>query len=204
MKILYDKARAPNPRRVRIFLAEKGLEIPSEQVDLGTLEHKSEAFAAINPLQRLPVLILDDGQALTESIAICRYFEALHPQPPLFGIGAREQAFVEMWQRRVELNLLAAIQNVFRHSHPAMKPMEPVQIAEWSEVNRPKIGEFLAIMDSQLGKTRFVAGDNFSVADITAMIAVDFLKPIKMSVPPEMPNVLRWHAEVSARPSAKA
>lgn len=204
MKILYDKARAPNPRRVRVFLAEKGIDVSSEQIDLGTLEHKSDAFKAINPLQRLPVLILDDGEPLTESIAICRYFEALHPQPPLFGTGAREQAFVEMWQRRVELNLLASIQHVFRHSHPAMKPMEPQQVAEWSEVNRPRIGEFLAVLDQQLGKHRFVAGDNYSVADITAMIAVDFLKPIKMGIPPEMANVQRWYADVSARPSAKA
>jgi glutathione S-transferase len=108
-----------------------------------------------------------------------------------------------MWQRRVELHLLAAIQNVFRHSHPAMKPMEPVQIAEWSEVNRPRVTEALAVLETQLGQHRFVAGDNYSVADITALVAIDFMKPVKIGVPPEMTNILRWHAEMSARPSAK-
>ncbi|MGE3869927.1 MAG: glutathione S-transferase [Pseudorhodoplanes sp.] len=204
MKILYDKARAPNPRRVRIFLAEKGIEIPSEQIDLGALEQKSESFTAINPLQRLPVLILDDGRALTESIAICRYFEALQPQPALFGTGALGTALVEMWQRRVEFNLLGTIQQVFRHSHPAMKEMEKPQVADWAQVNRPRVTDFLAILDRQLAQNRFVAGDAYSVADITALVAVDFMKPAKLSVPPEMQNVLRWHAEVSARPSAKA
>ena len=118
---LYDGGRAPNPRRVRIFLAEKGIEIPLESVDLGALEHKSETFTALNPLQRLPVLTLDDGTVITESIAICRYFEALRSEPPLFGRGALEVALVEMWNRRVELNLYAAVSAVFRHLHPAMR-----------------------------------------------------------------------------------
>jgi glutathione S-transferase len=203
MKIIYDKARAPNPRRVRIFLAEKGIEIPVENVDLGALEHKSEAFASLNPMRRLPVLVLDDGTPIAESIAICRYFEAVQPEPTLFGRNPKEIALIEMWQRRVELHLLAAIQNVFRHSHPAMKPMEPVQIAEWSEVNRPRVTEALAVLETQLGQHRFVAGDNYSVADITALVAIDFMKPVKIGVPPEMTNILRWHAEMSARPSAK-
>ncbi|NWG25498.1 MAG: glutathione S-transferase [Pseudorhodoplanes sp.] len=204
MKIIYDKARAPNPRRVRIFLAEKGIEIPVEHIDLGALEHKSEAFAALNPMRRLPVLVLDDGTPIAESIAICRYFEAVQPEPALFGRHPKQIALIEMWQRRMELHLLAAIQNVFRHSHPAMKAMEPVQIPEWSEVNRPRVTEALAVLDAQLGRHRFVAGDDYSVADITALVAVDFMKPVKIGVPPEMTNVLRWHAEVSTRPSAKA
>src|SRR6185503_19924205 len=124
---LYDGGRAPNPRRVRVFLAEKGITIPLEQVDLGALAQKSSAFTAINPLQRVPALVLDDGTILTESIAICRYLEALHPEPPLFGTGAKEAAIVEMWQRRVELHLLFPVAHVFRNSHPAMKEMEVPQ-----------------------------------------------------------------------------
>src|ERR1043165_1331620 len=118
---LYDGGRAPNPRRVKVFLAEKGITIAVEQVDLGKLAHKSPEFTAINPLQRVPALLLDDGTIITESIAICRYFEASRPEPPLFGRGAKEAALVEMWNRRMEHNLLAAVAAVFRHLHPAMK-----------------------------------------------------------------------------------
>src|SRR5438034_4762914 len=121
---LYDGGRAPNPRRVRIFLAEKGMSVPIEPVDLGALEHKTPAYAAINPLQRVPALVLDDGTVITESIAICRYFEALQPDPPLFGRGALEIAQVEMWNRRLELHFLLPVAHVFRNSHPAMKEME--------------------------------------------------------------------------------
>src|SRR6478735_10385215 len=118
---LYDVGRAPNPRRVRIFLAEKGIEIEKQQVDIGALEHKGPAYTAINPLQQVPTLVLDDGTVITESIAICRYFEALQPEPPLFGRGALEIARVEMWNRRLELHFLFPISHVFRNSHPAMK-----------------------------------------------------------------------------------
>ena len=117
---LYDGGRAPNPRRVRVFLAEKGITVPLEQVDLGNMAHKSPAYAAINPLQRVPALELDDGTVITESIAICRYFEALQPEPPLFGVGPKEAAIVEMWERRVEFHLLAPVSHVFRNAHPAM------------------------------------------------------------------------------------
>lgn len=127
---LYDGGRAPNPRRVRVFLAEKGISVPIEPVDIGASEHKSEAYTAINPLQRLPALVLDDGTVLTESIAICRYFEALQPAPVLFGTGATEIALVEMWQRRIELHLLACIQAVFRHQHPAMQAFEKPQVPD--------------------------------------------------------------------------
>ena len=125
---LYDGGRAPNPRRVKIFLAEKGLTVPVEQVDLGQMAQKSPEFTAINPLQRVPALQLDDGTIITESIAICRYFEALNPEPPLFGQGAKDIAIVEMWQRRVEFHLLAPVSHVFRNSHPAMKEMEVPQV----------------------------------------------------------------------------
>src|SRR5262249_32423725 len=140
--ILYDGGRAPNPRRVRIYLAEKGITVPLKPVDLGALQHKSADFAAINPVQRVPALLLDDGGVIAESIAICRYFEALHPEPPLFGTGARAIAEVEMWNRRLELNLLFPIAHVFRNTHPAMREMEVPQVTAWADANKPRITAF--------------------------------------------------------------
>jgi glutathione S-transferase len=201
---LYDGGRAPNPRRVRIYLVEKGIEVPMEQVDLGALQHKSAAFTAINPIQRVPVLALDDGTIISESIAICRYFEALHPEPPLFGRGAPEIARIEMWNRRLELHLLFPVSHVFRNSHPAMKDMEVPQVPAWAEANKPRIADFLAILDQELEGHPFVAGDNYTVADITGLVAVDFMKPAKLTVPDELDNLRRWHTNVSSRPSASA
>jgi len=201
---LYDAGRAPNPRRTRIFLAEKGIDVPSEQVDMMAMQHRTPEYTAINPLQRMPALVLDDGSVITESIAICRYFEALHPDPPLFGAGAKGIAEVEMWNRRCELNLMFPVAQVFRHTHPAMKDLEVPQVPDWGEANRPRVEDFLKILDGQLKTHRFVAGDKFSVADITALCAVDFMKPSKIPIPEGLDNVKRWHAEVSARPSAKA
>ena len=201
---LYDGGRAPNPRRVRVFLAEKAISVPIEQVDLGAMAHKSAAFAAINPLQRVPALVLDDGTILTESIAICRYFELMHPEPPLFGREPKEVAIIEMWQRRVELHLLALVSHVFRNAHPAMKEMEVPQVPEWAEANKPRVLEFLHLLDGELKNRRYIAGDRYTVADITGLISVDFMKPAKLAVPEELTHLRRWHHEVSARPSAKA
>lgn len=201
---LYDGGRAPNPRRVRIFLAEKGIEIEKQQVDLGTLEHKGAAYTAINPLQRVPALVLDDGTILTESIAICRYFEALQPEPPLFGRNGREAAIIEMWNRRIEHHLLFCVAQVFRHLHPAMKPLEDPQIAAWGEANKPRVMEFLKLLDGELASRAFSASDAFSVADITGLVAIDLMKPAKLVMPDEMKHVKRWYADVSARPSAAA
>jgi glutathione S-transferase len=201
---LFDGGRAPNPRRVRVFLAEKGIEVPLVSVDMGALEHKSDAVAARNPLQRLPVLELDDGTILTESVAICRYFEELHPQPALFGAGALGKALVEMWQRRLELNLMLPVSQAFRHIHPAMKEWEVPQIPEWGEANKPKTIEFLHLFDKEMASREFAAGDVYSIADITGLIAIDFMKPARIKVPEECTNVLRWHAAVSSRPSAAA
>jgi len=199
---LYDGGRAPNPRRVRVYLAEKGITVPTEPVDLGALQHKSAAFAAINPLQRVPVLVLDDGTTIAESIAICRYFEALHPEPPLFGVGAREIAEIEMWNRRLELSLLFPISHVFRNTHPAMKEMEVPQVPAWAEANKPRVMEFLDIFDRALKDRPFAAGDRYTVADITGLVAVDLMKPAKLPLSESCANVRRWHAAVSARPSA--
>jgi len=201
---LYDGGRAPNPRRVRIYLAEKGIEVPLEPVDMGALAHKSAAFAAINPLQLLPALQLDDGTVLTESIAICRYFERLHPEPPLFGTDAKDSAVIEMWERRIEFHLLAPVSHVFRNSHPAMKEMEVPQVPAWADANRPRVSDFLTLLDGELKNRRYVAGDRFTVADITGLVAVDFMKPAKLIVPETLVHVRRWHDEMSARPSAKA
>ena len=198
---LYDGGRAPNPRRVRVFLAEKGIEIPLAPVNIGALEHKKSEFAAINPLQRVPALVLDDGSVIAESIAICRYFEALHPEPALFGRTAREIAEIEMWNRRLELNLLHPVAQVFRHLHPAMKEMEAPQVAEWGEANRPRVIEFLTIFDGCLQSRPFAAGEGYSVADITGMIAVDFMKVAKIELPGDLAHVRRWYESVRARPS---
>jgi len=201
---LYDGGRAPNPRRVRIFLAEKGITVPLEPVDIGALAHKSEAFKRINPLQRVPALALDDGTVLTESIAICRYFEALHPQPPLFGRDAKDTAVVEMWERRAEFHLFWPVANVFRHSHPSMQAMEVPQVPAFAEANKPKVTAFLEFLDGELAGRPFVAGEHYSVADITMMVAVDFMKPAKLALPEHLAHVRRWYTAVAARPSAQA
>ena len=201
---LYDSKMAPNPRRTRIFLAEKGIDVPTEQVDMMKMEHRTPEYTAINPLQRMPALVLDDGTVITESLAICRYFEALQPEPPLFGVGAKESALVEMWSRRVENNFFATVAAVFRHLHPAMKELEVPQVPAWAEANRPRVTAFLELLDGELARREFIAGDRFSVADITALCTVDFMKPARLAVPEGAANVKRWHAAVSARPSAKA
>jgi glutathione S-transferase len=201
---LYDGGRAPNPRRVRIFLAEKGIKVPAEQVDLGAMAHKSSAFTAINPVQRVPVLVLDDGTVIAESIAICRYFEELNPDPPLFGRGALEVARIEMWNRHLELQLLFPVAHVFRNTHPAMKDLEVPQVPAWAEANKPRVAEFLAILDRELEGRPFVTGERYTVADITGLVAVDFMRVAPLAVPESCANVRRWHAEVAARPSASA
>lgn len=201
---LYDGGKAPNPRRVRIFLAEKGIEIPLHPVDMGTLGHRSDEVTSRNPLQRLPMLELDDGTIITESIAICRYFEELHPNPPLMGKTALEKATIEMWQRRMELNLLLMVANVFRHAHPAMAQWEVPQIAELSETSRPKAIKFMTLVNDELATRPFIAGDEFSIADITGMIALDFCKPARIEIPQELDNLQKWYGEISARASANA
>lgn len=201
---LYESERAPNPRRVRMFLAEKGIDIPRVPVDIGALEHKSEPFRSLYPMQKLPALELDDGTVIGESMAICRYFEATHPVPPLFGTSAKEQAIVEMWSRQVELNLLNVLAAVFRHTHPFMAPLEVPQVAAWGEANRDKAAVFLTFLNGELGKRAYVAGDTFTVADITAVVAVDFMRLPKVAMPEGLDHLRRWHETVSARPSAKA
>jgi glutathione S-transferase len=203
MRIIETRG-APNPRRVRIFLAEKGLTVPFEEVDLMAGALKAPEFTNLNPMQRVPVLILDDGAVISESVAICRYFEELQPQPPLFGMGAGGRATVEMWNRRVEFGLFAAVAFVFRHLNPKMSHLEVPQVAEWGEANKAKVMEMLRLLDTVLGSHRFIAGSDYCVADITALVAVDFMKAARLERPEGLTNVARWHREVSARPSAQA
>jgi glutathione S-transferase len=202
--LLYNAPFAPNPRRVRIFLAEKGIEIPMKDLDLTKLEHRQPEFAKINPMRTVPALVLDNGEALTESVAICRYFERLHPTPPLFGVGAHDEAFVEMWQRRVEFGLLATVGMAFRHSHPRMAQMENPQIPEYAEVQRRRASKFLRFLDGELASRPFVAGDAFTIADITALAAIDLTSFARVDVPAELTHVAQWREDVSSRPSARA
>lgn len=200
----YDTPGAPNPRRVRMFMAEKGISLPSVTIDLGKRENKSPEYTAINPRQRTPALELDDGTIITESMAICRYIEALHPEPNLFGRSAVEIGTIEMWARRLEIHFLMTVAAAFRHLHPAMAEMEVPQIKEWGEVNKARIVDELAVLDRHLEGRDFIACDRFTVADITALVAVDFIRPTRVPVPEELVHLARWRAAVSARESAKA
>lgn len=201
---LYDGGRAPNPRRVRVFLAEKGITVPLEQIDIMKMEHRTESFTALNPMQRIPSLVLDDGTVIAESIAICRYFEAVQPEPALFGRDPVETGLVEMWQRRLEFDLLMTIAAVFRHTHPAMAELEVPQLPDWAAANRGRVERFLVFLDEHLEGREFLLGDYFSVADITGLIALDFMRLPKIQIPEGLSNVKRWHATLAGRPSAAA
>src|SRR5262249_2675058 len=148
-KILQTQG-APNPRRVRVFLAEKGIEVPFQEMDLMKGALKTDEFTKINPFQRVPVLVLDDGTAIAETMAICRYFEETQPEPALFGRGARKRALIEMWNRRMEIHLLQCVAHAFRHLHPAMAQLEVPQVAAWGEANKPRVLDTLKLMDEEL------------------------------------------------------
>jgi glutathione S-transferase len=203
MKILETRT-APNPRRVRIFLAEKGIEVPSEEMDLMKGALKTPDFTEKNWFQRVPVLLLDDGTAISETVAICRYFEEMKPEPPLFGTGALGRAKVEMWNRRMELGLFFSVAQAFRHLHPAMAHLEVPQVSAWGEANKPRALDILGFMDRELAGRQYIAGDALSIADITALVAVDFMKPARIQRPTELKSLDRWYGEMSSRPSAKA
>jgi glutathione S-transferase len=201
MKI-YDGGRAPNPRRVQIFLKEKGLELETQQLDLNALEHRSSEMLAKNPTATVPFLELDDGTILSETIAICRYLEALNPEPNLFGTSPLECAQIEMWNRRVEFGFFMRVAQSFRHLHPGAAVLEGEQIEAWGLKNQTLAVEYLKILDSQLADSPFIAGERFSVADITAIVAVQFCKPARVKIPDEgFDNFNRWVDEVSVRPS---
>ena len=202
---LYDSQLAPNPRRVRIFLAEKGVACPPRyDIDIMTEQQKSAELSAKNPWVKIPFLELDDGTVISESIAVCRYFEEMHPEPPLFGTGAAGKAEVEMWNRRVELGLLNFVAAVFRHSHPRMAKLEVPQVKDWADAARDKLMLELQRLDAALKGRAFLAGDAISVADITGGIAMDMLAWARVTVPAELAELPRWHASLKARPSWSA
>jgi glutathione S-transferase len=200
MKIIEARG-APNPRRVRIFVAEKGLDIPYENIDLLAGEQEDAWFQRLNPYGGVPVLWLDDGAALSETVAICRYLEALEPEPPLFGREPLDAARIEMWNRRMEFSLFWPVANVFRHTNPRMARLESPQLPEWAEVNRDRAGRGLRLLNDQLAENAYVCGDTFTIADITALVAVDFMKPARMERPEGLDDLARWHDSVKARES---
>ncbi len=199
---LYDSKLAPNPRRVRVFLAEKGIDLPIEQVSIMEGEHKKPDYIKVSPLSQVPALELDDGRTITESMAICRYFEALHPDPPLFGRDPVEVATINMWQRRIELLWMGAVAMHFRHCHPAMAALEN-QNKAWGEDNKKRVLKMMKFFDQQMDGKEFIAGD-FSVADISALCTIDFGFMARIEIPDDHKNLQAWHDRLSARPSAQA
>jgi len=206
----YDCTTAPSPRRVRIFLAEKGISVPTVQVDLRNNEQLTPAFRKINPDATVPSLELDDGTRINDAVGICVYFEAIHPQPPLMGETAEEKALVASWQREAERNGFYAVMEVFRNSAPGLKgralpgPHDYEQIPALAERGRLRVQHFQEQMDARLGQSEFIAGPHYSIADITALITIDFAVRAKMPIPENYEHLRRWCAQVSARPSAKA
>ena len=208
---LYQSASSPNSRRVRIFLAEKRLSIPFVTVDLGKGEQHSEAYRTINPRRVVPTLVLEDGTAIGEVPAICRYIEETNPEPALLGDTPKQKALVAMWERRAELEGFAAVMEAIRNSAPGLKgraiagPHDYEQIPELAERSKLRVKNFFAAFDDRLGATPFVAGERFSVADITTLVTVDFAaKAINFSVPDENRSLKRWYDAISSRSSAAA
>ena len=192
-----------NPRRVRIFLAEKGIEIPTTAIDLASGENLTPEFLVLNPLGTLPVLELDDGTTLTESVAICRYFEFLRPEPNLFGAIGIEQARVEMWNRRVELELMRPLAEQFRHLSPFWRGRLN-QILDYGEAQRIRALEVMEWLDRELAARSYIAGSRYSIADITAQCAFVLGKNTGAPIPDGLTHLRRWWALVSARPTARA
>ena len=197
---LYDQRRAPNPRRVNIFLAEKGVEIERIDIDLIAGEHKQPDYLAKIGVPQVPALELDDGTILTESVAICRYFEALQPEPNMMGRDAMEQVIIEKWQRLVEFRLFATVAGCFRHTNPHLAVLED-QCPDWGEVNRGRLDGRLGEIDRRLKGRDWIAADRLTIADITALVAVDLLRVIKHPIPESHTNLLAWLERMRARPS---
>lgn len=209
--ILYDWSIAPNPRRVRIYLAEKGIDIPIEEAGYTDKPFLKPEFLEGHSHRRVPLLVLDDGTEIGEAMAICRYFETLHPEPPLMGTDARDRALVEMWERLAEAEGMQAISEVFRNSKRSFTDRSlagsanPIpQIPELVERGTRRVGEFYDKFDRRLADNAFLAGENYTIADITALCAIDFAIFIGLAIPETSGNIARWHETVSARPSAKA
>ena len=194
---------APNPRRVRIFAAEKGIALPTRDLSIPAREHKSDEFVALNPRGQTPALQLDDGTVIAESVAICRYLEGLHPEPPLFGTSPKEQALIEMWCRRVEMILMPPVGAVWVHTHKFTERL-PGRNSEWGEANRPRVFDAMRYFDTSLEGREFLASDAYSIADILLLTTIDFAGFVGMAMPEDLIHLQAWHARVSARPSAAA
>jgi glutathione S-transferase len=203
MKLYGSPTPAPNPRRVRIFLAEKGIDLPETRVDLMKREHKAPDHLARNSLGQVPTLELDDGETISETVAICRYFEEIQPEPSLFGRTAIEKARVDMWVRRVEFQLMIPVGNYWRHFHPRTAALL-TQYRDFGESNVEAYARGQRWLDGELAKGPFIAGDAFGMADICALSTVDFATWIGLPIDPERKNLQAWRERVSARPSAAA
>ena len=200
----FYNASAGNPRRVRIFIAEKGLDIPRVDIDFSNKDNQTPDFLKLNSLGEVPILELDDGTAISESTAICRYLEALYPEPALFGITPAEKAHIEMWDRRMEFHIFAVMSNIVRHEN-AFFADKIEQVAEYAETQRRYIHKKWAWLDSEMADGRpFIAGDTFSIADITAMAALMASDWLKVSPKPELKNLSRWSETVRGRESWSA
>ena len=201
---LYQSHLSPNSRRVRLFLAEKGLDIPSVEVDLRTGESHTPDYLKMNPMGEVPVLETDEGCYIAESVAICRYVEALQPEPHLFGVTPIEMALIEMWQRRIELKWFGPLTQFWHHSSPLFAH-KLRQIPEWAEHNAQAVGEFVTWLDSELSDREYIAGKCLSIADILALVAIDHANTaVGLKTSPALKNLMRWHQTVSRRPSAIA
>jgi glutathione S-transferase len=202
--LLYHDPAALNPRRVRIFLAEKGVAYDTIEVSIAKGANLTDEYRKKNPISLLPVLELSDGRILRESMAICRFIEEEHPEPNLFGADAWERAQIEQWNRHAELELLIPIALIFRNTH-AFWHDKIKQAPEYGEIMREQVAHRLAWFERELGTRQFIAGDRFTVADITALCAIDFAKITKIRLDPAIqPNLSAWHDRISARPSANA
>ena len=201
--LLYQDPQAPNPRRVRVFVAEKGLTLHTVDVLLINNANLAPSYLAKHPLGLLPILELDDGRVLRESIAICRYLEELHPSPNLFGNDTWERATIEQWNRHAELELLYPIAQVFRNSHKFWNG-KIRQSLEFASIMKDQALARMAWIDGELANREYIAGDRFSIADITAMCAIDFGRPSGIRILDGQTNLKRWHDTMKARPSYKA
>lgn len=200
---LYDLKAGMNPRRVRIFLAEKGVTIPRVEVDMTKGENATPEYLAINPMGAMPVLELADGTRIAESVAICRYIEELHPDPPLFGTTPLERAEVEMWNRRMEFEIMRPLQDSFIHLSDFWAGRRP-QVPEYGRVAREHGLRRMAWLDGELAARPFIAGGAYTIADITAQCALLMARFTGTPIPQEHANLHRWWAAVSARPTARA
>jgi glutathione S-transferase len=201
MKI-YDTKTAPTPRRVRMFLAEKGIEVDYVQIDIVGGENLSAEMRAKNPLGKVPILELDDGTCISEANAICQYFEALQPEPALYGHDPLSKGIIAQWQQRAELYLFMQVGMCFQHSTGYFKDrMNPIpEFGKEAGLNAKK---FMHLLDQHLAENHYLAGEQFSVADITAFTAIDFARVVKIRILPEQVNLTRWYDEIKQRPSAQ-